>query len=835
MMDTIIVLLVVGLVARTLSFEACSENLYPPIWRTVNANGVSQGGSVLIGEDKESGCVCREFPASYSFCFGRDTCRSFPKNVRINTNNFQLKSSQITTIKPGSFGNFTHLEALSFEGNYNLTRVVKRSFVNMTMLKLLSISHNPNFKTLEEGCFDGLDNLERLYLVKNAFVTLSEVTSALRTLPKLIKVVLSENNFKTMKREFDVMRDSPLQELDLVLCQIESMEPGAFNSLTNLTALRLGENNFNSTTITRVVEEAVKHVPLRSLNLYSVGLRKNTAKELLRAIGNSNITILCLARNQFEEITSEMFPKMPNLEVLDLRSVLALNITNDAFVGLPKLNTLLLNDNKLASIPEGVLLEQLKCLDLQQNSGNRFSSSYFSIYGEKFTNMKNLQQLNLSFNAVHAIYNSSFFGLGSLTVLGLKNATIYHIANGAFAMLSKLVFLNLENNIFLKNHPSTLEDGLLEGLDNLRVLLLGGCGIKFIGKDANPFKTLKKLTHLGLERNQMTTLPNFEVLVNLRTLDLSENGLHPWYHPVLDKNYHLVDVAVSNNRIAYLTTAMIQDFSNLKKLDLRNNPFTCDCSFSWNNKKLMRLIDNQSVFCAFPDSTTSLTVKEFIEQNPRCQHLTLVVPLVILFLCLIVILFLTYHFRWHLRYWLFLTRLYLSRNRKIRNNSNANAYTNYMYDAFVSYSSEDRNFVIRLVTMLENYSPFIKLCVYERDFEIGSMISESVLESVAKSRKTLLVISDSYAKSQWCRWESQIAEHHRIFFQNENGEYVDDSLILIKLGPVSESHLTPTLKYLLKTRIYLQWSGEEKKQKVFWEKLRAALAPPSEINENTYL
>jgi hypothetical protein len=158
-----------------------------------------------------------------------------------------------------------------------------------------------------------------------------------------------------------------------------------------------------------------------------------------------------------------------------------------------------------------------------------------------------------------------------------------------------------------------------------------------------------------------------------------------------------------------------------------------------------------------------------------------------------------------------------------------------MYDAFVSYSSEDRNFVIRLVTMLENYSPFIKLCVYERDFEIGSMISESVLESVAKSRKTLLVISDSYAKSQWCRWESQIAEHHRIFFQNENGEYVDDSLILIKLGPVSESHLTPTLKYLLKTRIYLQWSGEEKKQKVFWEKLRAALAPPSEINENTYL
>lgn len=116
------------------------------------------------------------------------------------------------------------------------------------------------------------------------------------------------------------------------------------------------------------------------------------------------------------------------------------------------------------------------------------------------------------------------------------------------------------------------------------------------------------------------------------------------------------------------------------------------------------------------------------------------------------------------------------------------------------------------------------------------MISESVLESVAKSRRTLLIISDNYAKSQWCRWESQIAEHHRLFFEDQNGEYVDDTLVLIKLGPVNGNHLTPTLRYLLKTRIYLQWEVEEKKQKVFWDKLRNALAPPKHeqvILENT--
>lgn len=279
---------------------------------------------------------------------------------------------------------------------------------------------------------------------------------------------------------------------------------------------------------------------------------------------------------------------------------------------------------------------------------------------------------------------------------------------------------------------------------------------------------------------------------------------------------------------------MIQDFSNLTQLELRN-PFTCDCSFNWNNYKILQLIKKQVIYCAYPDSVTNLTITQYLKLEHPCHNITMMVVLTVLVILLFSAVFLVYYFRWHLRYWLFLTRLYLSRNRKIKDSSKVQGFGNYTYDAFVSYSNEDRNFVIRLVAMLENYPPYIKLCVYERDFEIGAMISENVLESVSKSRKTLLVISNSYAKSQWCRWESQIAEHHRIFFQNEKGEYVDDSLILIKLGPVHEAHLTPTLKYLLKTRIYLKWDIEENKQKVFWDKLRRVLAPPVEINENTYL
>ncbi|KAL3272572.1 hypothetical protein HHI36_014042 [Cryptolaemus montrouzieri] len=143
---------------------------------------------------------------------------------------------------------------------------------------------------------------------------------------------------------------------------------------------------------------------------------------------------------------------------------------------------------------------------------------------------------------------------------------------------------------------------------------------------------------------------------------------------------------------------------------------------------------------------------------------------------------------------------------------------------------------MRLMRMLENHEPCLKLCVYERDFQVGSIISESVLEHIAKSRKTLLIVSNSYAKSYWCNWESQIAEHHRLFFENPNGDCVDESIVVIKLGPVSDVHLNPTLKYLLKTRIYLQWDSDDDKQKVFWQKLRQFLTPPkSELVESTNL
>lgn len=821
-------------------------NFCPPVWSRYKRNPSDTPAIVLLPQDPRSGCLCREDPGISVVCFGTDVCEKFPKDIDVAPSTLRVKTTRIYVIQKGDLIKMSHLKVLEIEGNTELYKIESLVFANMSKLENLSISYNKNLEHLEPDVFKGLTALKELNLIQNGFTEMKYLAMAFipTSLKSIYKIDLSENVFSVINEDdFTPMKNSSLKELNMILCQIEYMHAKSLVPLQNLTILRLGENIFNVSTITNLVDTSVRFkVPLKFLNLYSVGFRKTLPKDLLMAIAKSNITNLCLAGNQFEVIDDSSFPEMPNLQILDLRDVLATNVSKNAFNCIPKLRTLLLNGNKLSAVPEGALLNRLTFLDLSDNSG---SASYVTLGKNRFRNMTNLNLLNLNFNRINGLYNETFTGLVNLTVLGLKNSTIFYIANGTFSAVPNLKFLNLENNPFGRRN---LTKEMFTGLEKLEVLLLGGCRIRHLSTVSSPFENLKSLKHLGLERNGLHEISpvTFLPLLQLVTVDISENGLISWQKRLFQNNLHLKEVSAYRNKFTYLSQVMLEDFSNLEKLDVSENPFTCACTpfedlINWHkrgdNWTMYELLKQKSAYCIYPDSSTNVTIDQFllsaVNAEIDCEVHgynnwipAVAIPLIVLATIAMALAILGYKYRWHVRYWIFLARLQMSRIGKLRSKAAPKCYTNFEYDAFVSYCNEDRNFVVKLVAMLENYRPFLKLCVYERDFQAGSIISESILECVAKSRKTLLIISDSYAKSHWCRWEAQLAEHHRLFFENEQGEYVDDSLVLIKLGPVCESHVTPTLKYLLKTRIYLQWDADPKKQQVFWERLRSTLAPP---------
>lgn len=784
-------------------------------------------------------------------CDGGSRCKRFPSALNTTAPIVQVQNTVITTLHKGDLTNLTHLEELEIDHNSRLSVIEPGTFEGMVFLTNLSISYNENLTHLEAGVFDGLHNLRELRMKRDGFFDMGLIAPALTpfSLPHLQKLVLDENPFQRIASEDLIpMNGSSLQHLHLIACQLDFIHPLALVPLHQLRALLLGQNTLNSSTITELVTHlAGEGVPLYLLSLYGMGFLRRPPMNVLEAVADSNITHLVLARNQFHKLKPGSFPPMPRLQYLDLREIVATDLKPDTLSPsiMPNLRTLLFGGNMLPGAVPGVLVPQLESLDLSANYGDPRSRSYFDVGEGSFVNMTNLSFLNLSYNNLRRVSRETFKGLENLDRhLGLKNASIYHLEEGAFENLGKLQFLNLEYNPFPKLYNLTA--AMFRGLHNLRVLLLSGCSITFLSPDV--FSYLPSLEYLSLRDNQLSTLSPvlFAPLPRLLGIDLSDNQLaytKNTTHRLFENNSDIEVVFLSRNKFTSLDPVMLEDAEFLTRLEIYDNNLLCQCAPFLSTKKWLKehnltLLDMHiaglsTLRCFSPDEWMNRPVTEYIDSlGDSCllppaedRFMIWIMVLLVTFLVLgFAVAALAYHYRSYIRYWVFLARMDIQR-RGLRR-KNCEGYNNHQYDAFVSYSNEDRNFVVRLVAMLENYEPFLKLCVYERDFEIGSVISESVLEGVALSRRTLLVISDAFARSQWCRWELQLAENHRLFLRDDN-EGGGDPLIMIKLGQVAEAHMTPTLRYLLRTRIYLEWDSEPRKQRQFWDKLRAALTPPS--------
>lgn len=93
-------------------------------------------------------------------------------------------------------------------------------------------------------------------------------------------------------------------------------------------------------------------------------------------------------------------------------------------------------------------------------------------------------------------------------------------------------------------------------------------------------------------------------------------------------------------------------------------------------------------------------------------------------------------------------------NRKRKSNSD-----DFTYDVFVSYSDKDRNWVLdEFIPNIEKRAE-INICLHERDFQVGLSILENIIQCMDMSRSLLLVVSESFLKSNWCAFEMHLAQH----------------------------------------------------------------------------
>ncbi|MFL5806120.1 MAG: TIR domain-containing protein, partial [Roseiflexaceae bacterium] len=81
----------------------------------------------------------------------------------------------------------------------------------------------------------------------------------------------------------------------------------------------------------------------------------------------------------------------------------------------------------------------------------------------------------------------------------------------------------------------------------------------------------------------------------------------------------------------------------------------------------------------------------------------------------------------------------------------------YIYDVFVSYSSDDRNWV-HDVLLPRLKKAGLKICIADRDFELGVPHIVNIEQAVEQSRKILPIMTLGWLKNKWSQLDLLLAQ-----------------------------------------------------------------------------
>ncbi|KAL3854801.1 hypothetical protein ACJMK2_014050, partial [Sinanodonta woodiana] len=138
---------------------------------------------------------------------------------------------------------------------------------------------------------------------------------------------------------------------------------------------------------------------------------------------------------------------------------------------------------------------------------------------------------------------------------------------------------------------------------------------------------------------------------------------------------------------------------------------------------------------------------------------------------------------------------------------------NVVYDVFISYSSEDLEWV-KLYLFQELTEQKYHVCIDFKDFVPGIPISENIIDAIYKSKRTIILMSKNFLCSMWGQFELQQA-HNRAIARRE------DVLILIKLDDCK-------IPAKLMGQTFLDWTNLDVRPH-FWQRLAEAVGKPGDF------
>ncbi|XP_054087743.1 protein toll-like [Zeugodacus cucurbitae] len=208
-----------------------------------------------------------------------------------------------------------------------------------------------------------------------------------------------------------------------------------------------------------------------------------------------------------------------------------------------------------------------------------------------------------------------------------------------------------------------------------------------------------------------------------------------------------------------------------------------------------RIPDVAHLTCANLENISLLQVRYenvCVPESVRLAWLLFSISLVIIVFISLIALYYKYNLEIHV--WLYAHGMFLCCIREHELDKDKT------FDAFISYAHQDARFVNDiLLPGLEQGEPEFSVCTHERNWLAGAYIPEQIIESVAQSRRTIIVLSQHFIESDWARMEFRTAHQCAL---NERRSRI----IIIKYGELTDlTKLDKALRAYLTMNTYLEW------------------------------
>ncbi|XP_061163833.1 toll-like receptor 2 [Saccostrea echinata] len=650
------------------------------------------------------------------------------------------------------------------------------------------------------------------------------------TLPENTEVlVFKGNSLPSVTRDtFRNITNLRLRELVLGGNQIKNISSDAFEVFNQLTFLDLSGNQI-SVSILKDSFHGLRYSRLKKLYLIQMDL-PDLPEDMFYHLQNvSTLEGISLNGNSLTKFYGRVFSVLPGLRNIGLNN----NYINKTdFEGAHHLKVIRLRYNKLYRVPifcnsSKSLVPNLRVIDLGQTRISEINRNKL-----RGICLPRLRNLTLDGNPLQVIPNNTFSDLPSLVRLSIKyllsNDIVFETTCFNSSSLRLLYIANHMNMFPDVNGPSQPMSDYknifrycrgLQVLDMTKIRLTTYDGVMLY----ELLHHLTSLTKLILQSTSALTLPGnlFSEMPFLKSLNLQKCLLSRWESWVFENVTSVKTLYLDGNEIAIINkTSFPREFlKNIKRLSLGKNPYLCTCDLMWfrdwlrNNTKVL-LLWPFAYQCKSPRNWAGKTLSEFNLSYSECHPLNpyvVAAAAVSAALALVVIIgSVIYYYRWHIKYY-----IYLMRARK-RGYEPLPGEDDFMYDVFVAYHSNDRVWVIsELIPCLEKKEN-LRLCLHDRDFDVGKLIIDNITENIHGSRKVVLLLTNNFVRSRWCTFEMTLAQALDV----EGGR---SSLVVVMLENIEIQNMCNSLHILLKTTTFLEWPTDKSVRELFWRRLVASV------------